>query len=271
MEGPINKDDLKNPNNSVGGPWNSVPDYTEQHRAYIKQEFSEPFSEEEVKARFLDPEKLPYSEPDSLDSQFQLYSKKVGPFEYQVIDQRSQTGESKDMFFRLSKDTATEPNSELVYRSLEFPGVGKGFNLIHRVVRTQKEGISGTTFLKKAEEYLAILKKNNLIECNWIAAESTQPNVTEFLLQNGFHFVSDSKQQHEKYLANQEAYEFINLDFIDNPLERDQAPVLKEAFDDPEFMQYVTESNGVKKFTIDFNDRTKFTKYFPHVFLAKDM
>jgi hypothetical protein len=271
MEGPVNKDDMSNSQGRLNYPWSSNISPAEQKRDLLKQEFSQPFNEGEVEARFLDPEKIPYEEAGSTDSMYQVYSRQVGTYNYRILDLKSRVGETKDMFFELAEDSAQSPRSELVFRALNSQLAGKGFNLAHRSIRTQEAGIGGGTFLRKAEDYLSILKKKGLIQCDWIAVDSRQPNVTEFFLKNGYRFLTDGNTVYEKYLSNPEAFEIIDFDFTDDPSKRDPAPVLKEAFNDPEFMSYVTETDGKKKIEIDFHKAKKFEKYFPMVILGKDI
>lgn len=271
MEGPINSGDINQKKDRLPYPWNQELDHGAFERAKLKNEFLSPFNDEEVITGF----NQPLREMENPDAEIgkqrmdEIYQRVYGDLVYQILKVNEKNSQSMDLFFDLSKEDGSV-KSELIFRSLSSP-IGNGFNLAHRIIKTQQEGIGGSSFLKKAEEYLAILKKNNLIECNWIAVESAQPNVTEFFLKNGYHILTDGNSTYERHLSNPEDFEMIDIDFIDNPVDRDPTPVLKEAFDNPEFMNYFVNDNGKQKFKIDFHEMKKFEKYFPKVILGKDM
>lgn len=272
IEGPINNDESNNRKDRLPYPWNQEMDHEAFDRAKLKNEFLNPFDDEEVIVGFNEP--LREMEDRELTTPqkrlYEVYNRVYGDLVYQVLRLGEKDSRSVDLFFTLSEEGKI-PKSELVFRSLDSPMGERGFNLAHRIVGTQKEGIGGSAFLKKAEDYLAILKKNNQIECGWIAVDCAQPNVTEFFLKNGYRFLTGGNTVYEKYLSNPEAFKTIMVDFVNDPGPRDPYPVLKEAFDDPEFMSHITEINGKKKLEIDFHHSKKFEKYFPNVMLGKDM
>jgi hypothetical protein len=245
MEGPGNK--------TIGNP----------SAVSLKQEFLNPFDEAEVLRQFNSKsESLNPEEPS------EIFSQKIGNFDYSVL-------EKKNMFevhFELTSDKTKAPDSQIIIRRLDSKKEGTGYNIIHRIVRTQKDGVGGTSFLKKAEEYIAILRKNKLIDCNWLGLESGQPDVTDFFIKNGYGVIQEMSEPYLKYLENKDQYENIIFDPQDNTLnleDRSPLPVAKEAFNDPEFLKFLKEENGKKIFSCGFEESKTFSKYFPYVVLVK--
>lgn len=268
--GPINQHLNVKGREKLPYPWNQEPDFLGQDRARLKRDFLEPFNEQDVCKQFKQPVQVPAGEGWD-DDLFEVYRRNVGDFAYRVLNARSKNNQSKDIFFQLSKDPALAPQAELVFRMMDSPGAGKGFNLAHRIIKTQEDGISGTSFLKQAEAYLAILKKNNLTEAQWIGLESMQPNVTEFFLKNGYEFFVPPEGVYKRYQTEPDAFEMITFDFSDNLMDRDPVPILKDAFSDPDFMQYCVGEGTERKFVIDFKEVHNFDKYLPKAILGKSL
>ena len=71
--------------------------------------------------------------------------------------------------------------------------------MYHRLVQSQNLGISGTTFLRKAEDFFGILKQNKKIEEENIGFEAGQMDVIEWGLKNGYDFQTNiDREKFEK-------------------------------------------------------------------------
>ncbi|MBT3349511.1 hypothetical protein HN954_01425 [bacterium] len=82
---------------------------------------------------------------------------------------------------------------------LIFDRMDKGWNMYHRLVQSQNLGISGTTFLRKAEDFFGILKQNKKIEEENIGFEAGQMDVIEWGLKNGYDFQTNiDREKFEK-------------------------------------------------------------------------
>lgn len=269
MEGPINRDDINKPKDKLNYPWNTDVDFTEHDRTILKNEFLRSFDEQQVVQGFLDAKQVPYEHHDG-NTLLETYRQQIGDFVYRALVLKK-SGEVRDLFIELSRDLAQKPDSQLIFRRLDNSSVGVGYNLAHRLVRTGEEGIGGSSFLKKAEEYLKILKENKLIQCEWVGVDSRQPNVAEFFNKNEYQFIAGTQEVYEAYLQNKDAYEMVQLDFFDDTTGREPAPVDKQAFEDPEFMKYLVQENGVKTLRIPFDQLGRFDHYFVYTILVKDM
>lgn len=253
-------------------PWNQQPNLGTQDRTRLKQEFLTPFSESEVVNGFNHP--LSISEKKSyfvegLQLMQEVYRRVYGEYLYRIFKNPSKKGQGSDFLFSLSKDESTPAVNELGFHYMSSPK-GNGYDIGHRIVRSQKDGISGSEYLKKAEEYLNILKKNGLINYDILGVHSVQLGVTAFFLKNGYNFVSSEQKESFEDLKNHpEKYQSVEWDFQDNLNDRELFPVKLEAFSDGDFLKYVSEENGKKKITSDFEVVKKFEKYLPLVTLIK--
>lgn len=72
---------------------------------------------------------------------------------------------------------------------------GKGFEIQHRLVQSQDQGISGTDFLKKTEGYFRILMEKQLIPRKPLLLDVGQKEVLEWALKNGFTFEDPAEAQ----------------------------------------------------------------------------
>jgi hypothetical protein len=112
----------------------------------------------------------------------------------------------------------------------------KVFNMGHRIVDSKNIGVSGTDFLKKAEEYLKILKNNNKLLAKSIECEVSQPSVLLWLKKNNFSFKKDNFQNPEEFfvvegqkLVPRLGYRFIKVLDSENSILKDDY-VIKEDF-----------------------------------------
>jgi hypothetical protein len=83
--------------------------------------------------------------------------------------------------------------------TLHFKFEKSGLNLVHRIVNARDLGVSGTTFYKKAENYLKWLAKKGYLKEKVIYMEASQPAVIKWALKNGFRF------EHRNYAKLYEA------------------------------------------------------------------
>jgi hypothetical protein len=181
-------------------------------RILLKQEFLAPFVESEVIQGFNQP--LSVSEKKSYfvegkQPMFEVYRKVYGEYLYRIFKTPGKETHNNDFLFTLSKDEQAPPVNELGFHYMSSPK-GSGYDIGHRIVRSQKEGISGSDYLRKAEEYLSILRKNNHISYNVLGAHSPQIGVTEFFLKNGYDFFSpEHKELFQDLKAHPEKYQMV--------------------------------------------------------------
>ncbi len=239
--------------------------------ARLKQEFLAPFNEAEVVEKFNKPVETenPFGIPN--EKMYRIYEQKFGEYIYTILKVATAENQNQEIFFDLRKEGQNYAPTELIFRSSDSSTIGKGYDIKHRIAQTATDGISGSSFLNKAEDYIKILKKNNLIECNFLFARSMQQNVTEWFVKNGYQYASSHEEEVRDTFPKEGSVE-VFFDFKDHIVERDGALVKKEAFNDPEFTQYIHEENGKKVWRISFDTANKFfDKYFQYVALGKKL
>ncbi len=184
----------------------------------IHDEFMKPFDEKDVLEQFKN-----HTETDELDV---LYVKKLSEnFCYYVYGFKEEDKLETKIDFSLVENYKNLKNYK-VSASLRFkesvPNT-KGevyWKMKHRFIKSKDDlNISGTDFLKKAEEYFKILKMNSITNAKGIEAYTSQPSVTEWLKKNNF------KLRGEK-IANPDDY-FEYKDGVSNLKDKDNYELIK--------------------------------------------
>jgi len=159
----------------------------------IHNNFEKTFHDDEVVSNFNNPKKLNNKRVDYL-----IYNNplSVNGLEYNIfkieegLHNWNNRIEGRIFDFVISKGIKRIDLLGLRFVEEEVGGE-ECLNLIHRRIESRiKEeiGISGSEFLQKAEDYLALLKKNNLLSVDKIKAEISQFSVLSWLIKNNFGF-----------------------------------------------------------------------------------
>lgn len=77
-------------------------------------------------------------------------------------------------------------------------------NMNHRIINSKELGVSGSDFLKKAEDYFSILFKNGLMEKRKIGIYVSQLSVLQWALKNNFTLTAGSIEELAKYFENKD-------------------------------------------------------------------
>ncbi len=235
----------------------------------LKEEFLKPFEESKVIQLYGQSQEVVDARVSDGLKLFEIYMQTFEGYEYRILRGATEDEETYELFFILTQKGKVAPETELVFRSHVSKTAGKGYNMMHRIAGSSQDGISGTSFLRKAEEYIVVLKSAGLIECNYLFAETYQPKVTEWLLKNNYDYAHDDYRVIPESFTSENSREIV-LEFPDNVAQRDSTLVKKEAFDDQDFAKYIREEKGK---TIWSGPKPVFDqfceKYFPFVTVAK--
>ncbi len=182
------------PNNEIKNPTENIHD-----------EFMQSFDSENIVKNFQSPEVLKNNFYNYVYSNIKFKNNLsylvYGKDPYEEKDWK----EGKKFDFCLTGDVSDWRKyyaSIILTEEVENKGV---FEMHHRQVKKEskdKLGISGSDFLQKTEEYLNILKENNLIEIKKIQSKVSQFSVASWLIKNNFTFNKDSKNSIQKCFKN---------------------------------------------------------------------
>ncbi len=140
------------------------------------------------------------------------------------------------MVFTLNNQKTNTSHAELEFEQDVENGV---WNMRHRYVATKEQGLSGSDFLKKAEEYFAILKKHQKVDLRKFVAHASQPSVMLWLEKNGFKESGVNFNHLFDYekgtVIPAPGYFFIELKDPKVPIEKDPYLVNGDFLLDPEF------------------------------------
>ncbi|MFA6999924.1 MAG: hypothetical protein WC241_02280 [Candidatus Paceibacterota bacterium] len=170
----------------------------------IRNNFGKPFNEDNVLNNFNNPEKLNNKSDDYLiyhnalsntGLEFNIYKVEAG---FHRLNNKNE-GRIIDFVILNSK----EKKYLLGLRFMEENIDGEEcLNLLHRRITSEAKdqvGISGLEFLQKTEDYLSILKKNDILKVDKIKAEVSQFSVLSWLMKGGFNFLEKNKKELSKY------------------------------------------------------------------------
>lgn len=227
-------------------------DSFEQAKENIQTEFLQPFDDAvEIESPWLELNEK--RESSRVPTEFML-QKNVGDYQYNVY--LHHVGEGRYLEFQL-KDSDNNKLAELGFNeSLNEPGV---WNLDHRLVRTQAVGVNGTMFLRKAEEYLAVLKVKQLAQVDKVIAQSTQPKVTEWFLTNGYEINDPGSQEvFRQYQEQPEQFELVEVDHLDKVDKKDLFLFTKEAVHEiPDNAVQSIDDSGLRRVVMARSDMYK--------------
>jgi hypothetical protein len=124
-------------------------------------------------------------------------------------------------------------NEEKKPAELIFAKTDQGWNMYHRLVQSQELGISGTTFLKQAEKFFEILKKNKKIKEEKIGFEAGQVDVIEWGIKNGYDFATEEDRKKFEKVKNGDAGFVTGVDLVDpsDKIEKKNFIVSREKYD----------------------------------------
>lgn len=176
----------------------------ETTKTEIHNNFQKPFNENNVLNNFNNPEKLNNKWADYLiyhnvlsnnGLEYNIYKIEAG------FNKRNNRKEGRVFDFIISNEKERKYFSSLRFTEEESNGE-KYLDLHHRRIESEsrdKVGISGLEFLQKAEDYLSILKKNDILKVDKIKAEVSQFSVLSWLVKGGFNFLEKNKKELSKY------------------------------------------------------------------------
>lgn len=182
----------------------------------IHDNFKKPFGKDNVLNNFNNPEKLNNKWGDYL-----IYHNPLSPsgLEYNIykieagLHSWNNKVEGRVFDFILENSKNKKCFSGLRFTEREIGGE-ECLDLHHRRIEPEtkdKFEISGLEFFQKAEDYLSILKKNNILKVDKMKAETSQFSVVSWLKKLGFDFLDKNKGELVKYFKYEN-----NIPLMDN-------------------------------------------------------
>lgn len=164
----------------------------------IKNNFNRPFDEATVLKGFESPTDLGdgfyevYSDDIDANIEYQICIKKIEKIEQVIFH-----------LFDTLNNSENKPVGNLIFKE-DVDDEGKpAWNLKHRAVESKNIGVSGTDFLKKAEEYFKIMKRDGIITEQNFTTEVSQPSVLAWMENNGFAVSKTSKNDPSDFIESQ--------------------------------------------------------------------
>lgn len=192
----------------------------------IKNNFSRPFDEAKVLKGFESP-------TDLGDGFYEVYSDNIDEnIEYQICIKKIEKLEQVIFhLFDTLNNSENKPVGNLIFKEA-VDGKGEpAWNLMHRAVESKNIGVSGTDFLKKAEEYFKILKRDGIVTEQNFTTEVSQPSVLAWMQNNGFTLSNANNNDPSDFIESQDGkyvpkgnYELIG--FMDNKKGEKKDPYL---------------------------------------------
>lgn len=235
----------------------------------IHDNFEKSFNEDNVLNNFNNPEKFSNKRDDYL-----IYHNPLSPsgLEYNIykieagLHNWNNKVEGRVFDFILENSKNKKCFSGLRFTEREIGGE-ECLDLHHRRIEPETKenfGISGVEFLQKAESYLSILKKNNLLKVNKIKAETSQFSVFSWLTKNDFNVLEKNNDELSKYfkyennvpiiddnnrLALNDNYTLIPFEDWKHGGNKDPYIICKSFFTDPQYKElrarYYKDGTGV--------------------------
>ena len=109
------------------------------------------------------------------------------------------------------------------------------WDLNHRNVRSQAEGISGSMFLNYTEEFLRVLMQNKRIEMHPLFSKVSQPKVLSWMQKNGFLLDSLSELR-LKEIKESDQYRELPLHIVNDDHTKDPFWINKNLLEDKDLM-----------------------------------
>ncbi|QQS23118.1 hypothetical protein IPM19_00940 [bacterium] len=176
----------------------------EQNRDVIEF-FNLPFADEEVAASWDSFSRLRESAIPPVKN---LYTKDFENCSFK-IDVKN-FGDVEMICFYLQDKFGDKP-AEFVFDKDH--GASSSWNIQHRWIDSTNRIVSGTDFLKKVEDYMQKLDNLGYRRVTQYTEESAQPNVTKWLLKNGYEFTDKSSaEQYQNIIDHPDNYTLIKID-----------------------------------------------------------
>lgn len=170
----------------------------------IKEEFLKPFSDEEIDAEW---KLLSQMRQSSIAPFKELQHRSMDGFDFAI--HALQVSESRFLEFQIT-DEAKNYKAKIIFDE-DQQGSGK-WELTHRLINTDKLGITGTEFLHMAENYLESLAKKGYIKLDEYLVAASQTSVVSWLTKNEYQFSSEEdKDMLYNIMANPEDYELFYI------------------------------------------------------------
>lgn len=199
-----------------------TPEQPETDNSELQKFFDEPLKEEDFELWKF------YSQlrESALPPAEKLLDKQLGDFSYKVYVRR--IGDFEYMEFQLIDSINQKPAEISFERSLDGDD---SWDMFHRSVDSKAAKVSGTKFLRKAEEYMATLNKQGYRKVDRFTALSRQPNVTEWLLKNDYRFSNEASEDgYLDFKEHPDNYAVVKINQGDN-LDKDEFLFKKSALE----------------------------------------
>ena len=132
------------------------------------------------------------------------------------------------------------------------PEDGNVLNMVHREAQSQSLGISGSSLLRKIEEYFKVLQESKVLspETNF-SVEAGQATVAQWALKNGYRFKNTEQEQlFDSIISGKKLDEYIVTDIGDGKL-FDSYIFKRDVYDQHE-RDIDNDSTLAKKYSIHF-------------------
>lgn len=173
----------------------------------LHAELNDQFDEEEAKERWKQALEFNsgYSSPN-----FFLHERKFGSLTFSVHFHLQKGQEKLEFQILDNKETQIDKAHLIFVRKFSFEENNEPWNLEHRLVNAKDIGVTGTDFLKKAEEYLKLIDKLGIKNIDKVYANVSQPKVIDWLLKNGYKFADEkSEKQFQDFTDHPDEYEEV--------------------------------------------------------------
>ena len=219
----------------------------------IKDNFNRPFDEAKVLKGFETP-------MDLGDGFYEVYSDMIDTnVEYQICTKRNEKLEQIIFhLFDTLNNSKNKPIGNLIFKEAVDDEGKPAWNLMHRAVESKNIGVSGTNFLKKAEEYFKILKRDGIITEQNFTTEVSQPSVLAWMQNNGFTLSKANKNDPSDFIESQNGkyvpkgnYELIGFMDSKKGEKKDSYLIRSDFLSHKEFSEKYIKADEQGQFYID--------------------
>jgi len=206
----------------------------------IKQKFLEPFTDEE-KREFVSTFKQAAGNPEAN----KLFEKNISE-NITFIAYKTEENFGGSIMFRIME--GEDIKAQITFN----PEDGNVLNMVHREAQSQSLGISGSSLLRKIEEYFKVLQESKVLspETNF-SVEAGQATVAQWALKNGYRFKNTEQEQlFDSIISGKKLDEYIVTDIGDGKL-FDSYIFKRDVYDQHE-RDIDNDSTLAKKYSIHF-------------------
>lgn len=167
----------------------------------IRKEFMKPFNEEQIENVL---NSLQYDTMNNKDIGVFNLNQKISQELSYVIEASIENIDNKKVLdkvlFSLCSSIEDKETANLEFKKQKPLNESEYYyNMSHRYINSKAQGVSGTDFLNKAEDFLKILKKNGHLDATKMGCGVSQVSVLEWLLKNNFNFHTSNQNKSEDF------------------------------------------------------------------------